>query len=156
MTDLVRPSRGARRPRARPVLLVVVVGDRLVAVVGRDRMGDLVERPAVPVTFEEPHHVEAAPRPLARHLPIARWPRHDGTYPPGLGPEVRGQAQLAQLVALGQTLAVIHGSSRAWQWAEPAAVPVSDAPLITTVLAWVPHARHLGALANLVRTADEL
>jgi DNA-binding transcriptional LysR family regulator len=89
-------------------------------------------------------------------LPMARWPRHDGTYPPGPGPEVRGQAQLAQLVALGQASAVIPASSRAWQWAEHVAVPVSDAPLITTVVAWVPHSRHPRALAELVRTAVDL
>ena len=86
-------------------------------------------------------------------LPMARWPRHDGAYPPGPGPEVRGQAQLAQLVALGQALAVIPASSRAWQWAGHVAVPVTDAPLITTVVAWVPHVRHPPALAELIRTA---
>jgi DNA-binding transcriptional LysR family regulator len=86
-------------------------------------------------------------------LPMARWPRHDGSYPPGPGPEVRGQAQLAQLVALGQALAVIPASSRAWQWAQHAAVPVTDAAHITTVLAWLPHARHPRGLADLVDTA---
>lgn len=89
-------------------------------------------------------------------LPMARWPRHDGTYPPGPGPEVRGQAQLAQLVALGQALAVIPASSRAWQWAEHVAVPVTDAPLITTVVAWLPTPRHPRALADLVHTAVDL
>ena len=89
-------------------------------------------------------------------LPMARWPRHDGTYPPGPGPEVRGQAQLAQLVALGQATAVLPASSRAWQWAEHVAVPVTDAPLVTTVLAWIPGARHPRALPDLVRTAGGL
>ncbi len=89
-------------------------------------------------------------------LPLARWPRHDGTYPPGPGPEVRGQAQLAQQVALGQAVAVLPASSRAWQWAGHVAVPVTDAPLITTVLAWVPRARRPRGLAELVRTAVEL
>lgn len=69
-------------------------------------------------------------------LPIARWPRIDGTYPDGPGPEVHTQSQLAQLVALGKTLLVIPTSSRAWQWPEHVAVPVIDAPDITTVLAW--------------------
>nr|WP_261564977.1 LysR substrate-binding domain-containing protein [Frankia gtarii] len=40
-------------------------------------------------------------------LPIARWPRLDGSYPDGPGPEVHTQSQLAQLVALGKTLLVI-------------------------------------------------
>ena len=69
-------------------------------------------------------------------LPIARWPRLDGTYPEGPGPEVHTQSQLAQLVALGRTLLVIPASSRAWQWPDHVAVPVVDAPEVTTVLAW--------------------
>lgn len=74
-------------------------------------------------------------------LPIARWPQRDGTYPEGPGPEVRTQSQLAQQVALGLTLLVIPASSRAWQWPQHAAIPVTDAPSITTVLAWPPHLR---------------
>ncbi|UMG92860.1 LysR family transcriptional regulator [Nocardioides sp. TF02-7] len=74
-------------------------------------------------------------------LPIARWPRLDGTYPDGPGPEVRTQSQLAQLVALGKTLLVIPASSRAWQWPEHVAVPVTDAPEVTTVIAWPSHSR---------------
>lgn len=85
-------------------------------------------------------------------LPMARWPRLDGTYPAGPGPEVRTQAQLAQLVALGKGLVVIPASSRAWQWPEHAAVPVEDARPITTVLAWPSHARS-PAVAALARTA---
>lgn len=49
------------------------------------------------------------------NLPIARWPRLDGSYPDGPGPEVHTQSQFAQLVALGRTLLVIPASSRAWQ-----------------------------------------
>ena len=77
-------------------------------------------------------------------LPMARWPRLDGTYPDGPGPEVRSQSQLAQLVALGRTLLVIPASSRAWQWPEHAAIPVTDAPPVTTVLAWPTHTRPSG------------
>lgn len=69
-------------------------------------------------------------------LPIARWPKLDGTYPDGPGPEVRTQSEIAQLVALGKTLLVIPASSRAWQWPQHVAIPVLDAPEITTVLAW--------------------
>lgn len=69
-------------------------------------------------------------------LPMARWPLADWSYPPGPGPEVHSQSQLAQLVALGRTLLVIPRSSRAWQWPEHVAVPVLDAPLATTVLGW--------------------
>ncbi|PSL08096.1 LysR family transcriptional regulator [Haloactinopolyspora alba] len=88
-------------------------------------------------------------------LPIARWPRLDGSYPDGPGPEVHTQSQLAQLVALGKTLLVIPASSRAWQWPEHVAVPVTDAPDVTTVIAWPPR-RHTAAVAALVRTAAGL
>ena len=88
-------------------------------------------------------------------LPIARWPRLDGTYPDGPGPEVHTQSQLAQLVALGRTLLVIPASSRAWQWPEHVAVPVIDAPDVTTVLAW-PQGGHSPAIAALLRSAAGL
>ncbi|GAA4238319.1 LysR family transcriptional regulator [Actinomadura meridiana] len=88
-------------------------------------------------------------------LPIARWPRLDGSYPEGPGPEVHTQSQLAQLVALGQTLLVIPASSRAWQWPQHVAVPVVDAPDVTTVIAWQPN-NHSPALASLVRSATGL
>ncbi|MGW5451041.1 LysR family transcriptional regulator [Nocardia sp. NPDC003979] len=88
-------------------------------------------------------------------LPIARWPRLDGSYPDGPGPEVRTQSQLAQLVALGKTLLVIPASSRAWQWPDHVAVPVVDAPEITTVLAW-PADNRAPALAALARAAAEV
>jgi DNA-binding transcriptional LysR family regulator len=88
-------------------------------------------------------------------LPIARWPRLDGTYPEGPGPEARTQSQLAQLVALGRALLVIPASSRAWQWPEHVAVPVVDAPDVTTVIAWPPNSRSQ-AVAALVRTAAGL
>ncbi|MCW4459205.1 LysR family transcriptional regulator [Microbacterium sp. MPKO10] len=88
-------------------------------------------------------------------LPIARWPRLDGTYPDGPGPEVRTQSQLAQLVALGRTLLVIPASSRAWQWPEHVAVPVVDAPQITTAVAWPATSRSLG-VAAVVRAAMDL
>ncbi|GGN10543.1 LysR family transcriptional regulator [Lentzea pudingi] len=86
-------------------------------------------------------------------LPIARWPRLDGTYPDGPGPEVRTQSQLAQLVALGLTLLVIPASSRAWQWPEHVAVPVVDAPDVTTLLAWPPGAP-VGPLVEAARRRD--
>ncbi|MER5198708.1 LysR family transcriptional regulator [Streptomyces sp. NPDC002755] len=87
-------------------------------------------------------------------LPLARWPRH-GTYAPGPGPEIRDQTQLAQLIALGRTVAVCPDSARAWLWAEHRAVPVTDAPPVVTHIAWPAHSRSL-ALAGLVRTAARL
>lgn len=88
-------------------------------------------------------------------LPMARWPRLDGSYPAGPGPRVGTQSQLAQLVALSKALLVIPASSRAWQWPEHVAVPVVDAPHVTTVIAW-PRTTRSSAVASLVRGAAEL
>lgn len=85
-------------------------------------------------------------------LPMARWPLVGGGYADGPGPEVHSQSQLAQLVALGQTLLVIPRSSRAWQWPEHVAVPVLDAPLATTVFGW-PTGRLTPDVARLRATA---
>ncbi|MFD5625809.1 LysR family transcriptional regulator [Streptomyces sp. NPDC127072] len=87
-------------------------------------------------------------------LPLARWPRH-GTYPPGPGPEIRDQTQLAQLIALGRTAAVLPDSARAWLWAEHSAVPLTDAAPVVTHIAWPAHSRSL-TLAGLIRTAARL
>lgn len=89
------------------------------------------------------------------NLPLARWPRLDGTYPDGAGPEVRTQSQIAQLVALGRALLVIPASSRAWQWPEHVAVPVVDAVEVTTVIAW-PALSRSREIAAVVRVAAEL
>lgn len=88
-------------------------------------------------------------------LPIARWPRHDGSYPRGPGPEVHTQSEIAQLVSLGRALLVIPESSRAWQWPDHVAVPVPDAPLVTTLLAW-PAVRRSSRLDGLIRAAAEI
>ncbi|WP_203808729.1 LysR family transcriptional regulator [Paractinoplanes tereljensis] len=88
-------------------------------------------------------------------LPVARWPRQDGIYEPGPGPEIHDLSQLAQLIALGHTSAVICASSRSWLWSSHVAVPLTDAPHVTTVLAWAAHSRSR-AVAGLVRTAAGL
>ncbi|MYY05589.1 MULTISPECIES: LysR family transcriptional regulator [unclassified Streptomyces] len=88
-------------------------------------------------------------------LPLPRWPAPDGTYPPGPGPQVRDHAQLLQLVALGRACAVSPGSCRAQLPDDLAAVPVLDAPAVTTVIAWPPHSRSR-PVADLVRTATRL
>jgi DNA-binding transcriptional LysR family regulator len=87
-------------------------------------------------------------------LPLARWSRH-GTYTPGPGPEIHDQTQLAQLIALGRTVAVFPDSARAWLWTEHTAVPLTDAPSVVTHIAWPAHSRSL-ALAGLIRTATQL
>lgn len=88
-------------------------------------------------------------------LPLARWPGPDGTYPRGPGAEVRNQTQLFQLIALGRTTAIMPESSRANLLEGLAAVPVVDAPAVTTVIAWLPHSRSR-ALADLVCVATRV
>lgn len=88
-------------------------------------------------------------------LPRARWPRRDGTYPDGPGPEVRDNAQLLQLVALGRATVVLPESVRPQLRGDLAAVPVPDAPPVTTVIAWPPHSRSR-PLADLIRVATRL
>ncbi|WP_199443775.1 LysR family transcriptional regulator [Umezawaea beigongshangensis] len=88
-------------------------------------------------------------------LPLPRWPHLDGTYPPGPGPEVRDHTQLLQLVALGRACTIVPESSRSQLTGDLVAVPVLDAPPVTTVIAWPPHSRSR-AVADLVRVAARL
>ncbi|GAA3851827.1 LysR family transcriptional regulator [Streptomyces sedi] len=87
-------------------------------------------------------------------LPLARWPGRDG-FPPGPGPEIHDQTQLAQLIALGRAAAVFPESATSWLWSAHAAVPLVDAPEVAGHLAWPAHSRSR-ALAALVRTATRL
>jgi len=91
----------------------------------------------------------------APDLPQARWPRPDGSYPDGPGPEVQSSTQLLQLVSLGRTLMVAPDSCRSQLLDDVVAVPVVDAPQVTTVIAWPLHSRS-PAVAGLVRTALRL
>ena len=88
-------------------------------------------------------------------LPMARWPRRDGSYPPGPGPEIHDHAQLLQLISLGRAVVVLPESVRPYLSEGHASVPVPDAPEVTTVIAWPPHSTSR-ALATLVRTATRL
>jgi DNA-binding transcriptional LysR family regulator len=87
-------------------------------------------------------------------LPLARW-AGNGTYQPGPGPEIHDQTQLAQLIALGRTVAVFPESARTWLWEEHTAVPLSDAQPVTTHIVWPAHSRSR-VLAELIRTASRL
>ncbi|HEY0812244.1 MAG TPA: LysR family transcriptional regulator [Pseudonocardia sp.] len=91
----------------------------------------------------------------ASDLPLPRWPRPDGTYPDGPGPQVRDKTQLLQLIALGRTAAVLPESARPQLRDDLAAVPLVDALPVTTVIAWPPHSRSR-PLADLVMTATRL
>ncbi|MEU9119956.1 LysR family transcriptional regulator [Streptomyces sp. NPDC048506] len=88
-------------------------------------------------------------------LPMPRWPGRDGTYPDGPGPQVRDHAQLLQLTALGRACWIAPESCRAQLRDDLAAVPVLDAPTVTTLIAWPPHSRSR-AVAGLVQAATRL
>jgi DNA-binding transcriptional LysR family regulator len=88
-------------------------------------------------------------------LPLPRWPRSDGTYPDGLGPQVRSHEQLYQLIGLGRTMAVLPESVQLQLRDGHAVVPLVDAPVVTTVIAWPPQSTSR-ALAALIRTATSL
>ena len=85
-------------------------------------------------------------------LPLPRWPGPDGGYAAGPGPEVESSTQLLQLISLGRTLMVAPDSIRSQLTDDLVAVPVVDAPTVTTVLAWPSHSRSR-AVADLVRAA---
>lgn len=83
-------------------------------------------------------------------LPVPRWPGRDGTYPDGPGPKARDHTQLFQLIALGRACWIAPESCRTQLREGLAALPVVDAPPVTTVLAWPPQSRSRG-VAGLVR-----
>jgi LysR family transcriptional regulator, benzoate and cis,cis-muconate-responsive activator of ben and cat genes len=88
-------------------------------------------------------------------LPGPRRVGRDGTVAAGPGPAVHDQTQLFQLIALGRASVVMPESGRAHLREDLVAVPVVDAPTVTTVIAWPPQSRST-AVAALVRTATQL
>lgn len=86
-------------------------------------------------------------------LPLPRWPQPDGTYPDGPGPAVHDGTQLLQLIGLGRASAVLPESSRTQLPGDLAAVPLADAPAVTTHIVWPSRSRSL-AIAGLVRVAS--
>lgn len=88
-------------------------------------------------------------------LPLPRWPRLDGSYPDGPGPELRDLTQVLQLVRLGRAAVVLPESVRANLRDGLAVVPLSDAPRVTTLIAWPAHSTSTG-VAGLVRAAAAL
>jgi DNA-binding transcriptional LysR family regulator len=88
-------------------------------------------------------------------LPMARWPSEDGTFPKGPGAEVQNLTQLFQLIALGRTTVVIPESACVDLRRDLVAVPVVDATVVTTVIAWPPLSRSR-AVADLIRVATSL
>lgn len=116
--------------------------------------GQVVVLPAGHPLTARPH-VRMADVAALPDLPLPRWPGRDGTYAPGPGPQVRDHTQLLQLVALGRASAILPDSCRTQLLRDLVAVPVLDAPRVTTVIAWPPHSRSQ-ALAGLIRTATRL
>jgi LysR family transcriptional regulator, benzoate and cis,cis-muconate-responsive activator of ben and cat genes len=88
-------------------------------------------------------------------LPLPRWPDETGRYEPGPGPEVHDHAQLLQLIGLGRTAALLPESVRGGLPEGLTTVPLVDAPVVSTLIAWPPHS-HSRAVAALVRTATAL
>lgn len=88
-------------------------------------------------------------------LPQPRWPGRDGSYPDGPGPEVHDHTQLVQLISLGRTMFIAPESCRSQLHDDVVAVPVEDAPPVTTIIAWPPQTRSR-PIADLVRTALRL
>ncbi|WP_373864602.1 LysR family transcriptional regulator [Nocardia vaccinii] len=100
-------------------------------------------------------HISSAEVSALTDLPLPRWPRSDGSYPEGPGPQVRDHTQLVQLIGLGRACAILPESARTHLGEGHAIVPVPDAPAVTTVIAWPPHSRSK-AVADLVRAAIRL
>jgi len=100
-------------------------------------------------------HVRMADVAALHDLPLPRWPAADGSYPDGPGPQVRDTAQIYQLVALGRACVVLPESCRTHLRRDLVAVPVADAPMVTTVIAWPPHSRSR-AVAGLVCAATRM
>ncbi|MFF5494422.1 LysR family transcriptional regulator [Streptomyces aquilus] len=100
-------------------------------------------------------HLRLAEITALTDLPLPRWPRPDGAFPDGPGPQVRDHTQLTQLIALGRACAIVPESGRAGLRDGLTAVPVTDAPRVTTVIAWPAHSRSK-AVAGLVRAATSL
>lgn len=88
-------------------------------------------------------------------LPSARWPQADGNYPEGPGVEVHNLTQLFQLIALGRSTVIVPESGSADLRRDLVAIPVIDAPTVTTVIAWPEYSRSRH-VAHLVRTATRL
>jgi LysR family transcriptional regulator, benzoate and cis,cis-muconate-responsive activator of ben and cat genes len=88
-------------------------------------------------------------------LPMARWPDPNGAYPDGPGVEVHDLTRLFQHIALGRATATLPESSRAHLREDLVAIPVVDAPTVTTVLAW-PVGSRSRAIAHVVRVATRI
>ncbi|MEU4898199.1 LysR substrate-binding domain-containing protein [Streptomyces sp. NPDC044780] len=74
-------------------------------------------------------------------LLMARWPDSGGGCPEGPGVEGKNLTQLFQLIALGRGTVIVPESAVVDLRRDLAAVPVLNAPPVTTVIAWPPQSR---------------
>jgi len=81
---------------------------------------------------------------------LPHWPGS----PPNGGPLVRDGSQLAQLIALGRTIALLPASTEAHLRADLTCVPVTDAPTSTLAIAW-PEDSRSRPLAALIEAAHQ-
>jgi len=81
--------------------------------------------------------------------PLPRWP---GTPATTTGPEIRDSGQLMQLITLGQAIAVLPESVTTRLGRDLVAVPVTDAPPTTMLIAWAERSHSL-PVAAFVRAA---
>ncbi|MGI5238472.1 LysR family transcriptional regulator [Dactylosporangium sp. CA-139066] len=79
-----------------------------------------------------------------------RWPGM-----PGTGPLIRDGSQLMQLIALGETIALLPAASAEHLRRDLVAVPVADAGPVSLVLAW-PQRSRSPALAAFARAAADV
>ena len=100
--------------------------------------------------------------PLARRACVCLADLHGETMPRWLGmpddngtrPLVSDISQLMQLITLGRTIAVVPESARAHLHSGLVCRPVSDAPAVTTILAWSQQSRsrHVAAFVRAAST----
>ena len=109
-------------------VLILPAGHPLSRALAHRRRGDVDPRPS-----------PAALAPARRELPRRS------------GPELRDLTQVLQLVRLGRAAIMLPESARINVGEGLAVVPVSDAPRVTTVIAWPPQSVSSG-VAGLVRT----
>ncbi|MFF5228748.1 LysR family transcriptional regulator [Dactylosporangium sp. NPDC000521] len=100
------------------------------------------------------HRLAGRPHLLTADLAGEPFPAWPGS-PASTGPLVRDSTQLYQLIALGMVVATLPSSCRSQLRPDLVAVPVLDAPAVTTVIAWPPHSRSR-ALAALIRCAVDV
>lgn len=87
--------------------------------------------------------------------PLRCWTDEDASDPASPGPMIRDHGQLQALIALGQMTWLAPASATELMRPDIAAIPVTDAEPVITVLAWPDHGT-TNAVAHLVATAMQM